>query len=54
VAETTYGRKSPLVDRHLLHAFQLPYKHPATGTPLEIKIERPADLTPAIDALRKG
>jgi len=54
VGDTTYGRKSPLVARHFLHAFHLAFKHPATGEPLEFKIELPADLTPAMDALRSS
>ncbi len=52
VGDTTYGHTSPLVDRHFLHAFHLGFKHPVTGEPLDFKIDLPADLTPAIGALR--
>lgn len=54
IGDTLYGHKTPLVGRHFLHAFHLAFKHPANGEPLEFQIELPADLTPAIEALRKG
>jgi len=52
VGDTTYGHASPLVDRHFLHAFHLGFKHPVSGEPLEFQIGLPADLTPALEALR--
>ena len=58
VGDTIYGHGgvhgSPLVERHFLHAFHLAFKHPASGEPLEFQIGLPDDLTPALDALRRG
>ena len=54
VGDTTYGHSSPLVDRHFLHAFHLGFKHPMSGEQLDFKIDLPADLTPALEALREG
>ena len=54
VGDTTYGHSSPLVDRHFLHAFHLGFRHPVSGEQLEFQTGLPDDLTPAIDALRKG
>ncbi|MDA0263667.1 MAG: RluA family pseudouridine synthase [Chloroflexi bacterium] len=52
VGDTTYGKASPLVDRHFLHAFHLGFNHPLSGEPLEFRSSLPPDLLPAIDALR--
>ena len=52
VGDTTYGHSNRLLHRHFLHAFHLEFKHPVTGEPLDFKIDLPADLTQAIDALR--
>ena len=52
VGDMTYGHSSPLVDRHFLHAFHLGFKHPVNDEPLEFQTALPADLTPALDALR--
>jgi len=54
VGDTTYGKASPLVERHFLHAFHLGFKHPVTGESLEFQTSLPADLAPAVDALRQG
>ena len=54
VGDTTYGKASPLVERHFLHAFHLGFKHPVTGESLEFQTGLPADLAPAVDALRQG
>ena len=54
VGDVTYGHRSPMVNRHFLHAFHLAFKHPVTGEPLEFKTELPADLSPAVEALRKA
>ena len=51
VGDTTYGHKSPMVDRHFLHAFHLAFKHPATGEALEFRTDLPPDLAPVVDAL---
>ena len=52
VGDAVYGHRSPLVERHFLHAFHLAFQHPATGEPLEFQIGLPPDLTPAIETLR--
>ncbi|GIS94417.1 MAG: hypothetical protein CM1200mP22_16540 [Dehalococcoidia bacterium] len=52
VGDTTYGHSNRLLHRHFLHPFHLEFKHPVTGEPLDFKIDLPADLTQAIDALR--
>ncbi|MDA1127213.1 MAG: RluA family pseudouridine synthase [Chloroflexi bacterium] len=54
VGDTLYGHKSPLVNRHFLHAFHLAFQHPVSDEPLEFRTELPDDLTPAIDTLRGG
>ena len=54
VGDTTYGKASPLVERHFLHAFHLGFKHPVTGESLEFQTGLPADLALAVDALRQG
>ncbi len=54
VGDTIYGKASPLVERHFLHAFQLGFKHPATGEPLEFQTGLPSDLALAVDTLRGG
>ncbi len=62
VGDTVYGHGGghggrhggPLVDRHFLHAFHLGFNHPVSGEPLEFQTALPADLTPALDALREG
>ena len=54
VGDTVYGKASPLVERHFLHAFHLGFKHPVTGEPLEFQTGLPSDLAAAVDALRQG
>jgi 23S rRNA pseudouridine1911/1915/1917 synthase len=54
VGDTIYGKASPLVERHFLHAFQLGFKHPATGELLEFQTGLPSDLALAVDTLRGG
>ena len=54
VGDTVYGKASPLVERHFLHAFQLGFKHPVNGEPLEFQSGLPVDLSLAVDELRKG
>ena len=54
VGDTVYGKASPLVERHFLHAFHLGFNHPVTGEPLEFQTGLPSDLSPAVDALRRG
>ncbi|HCL26309.1 MAG TPA: RluA family pseudouridine synthase [Dehalococcoidia bacterium] len=54
VGDELYGKASPLVDRHFLHAFHLVFNHPTSGEPLEFQTALPGDLAPALEELRKG
>ncbi|HAA95313.1 MAG TPA: RluA family pseudouridine synthase [Dehalococcoidia bacterium] len=54
VGDELYGKTSPLVDRHFLHAFHLAFNHPTSGEPLEFQTALPGDLAPALEELRKG
>ena len=54
VGDELYGKTSPLVDRHFLHAFHLAFNHPTSGEPLEFQPALPRDLAPALEELRKG
>ncbi len=47
-----YGRSSPLLPRHFLHAHHLGFKHPATGEDMEFHSSLPQDLAEALDLLR--
>ena len=47
-----YGRSSPLLPRHFLHAHHLGFKHPATGKELEFHSSLPEDLAAVVDLLR--
>ena len=49
-----YGRRSPLLARHFLHACRLAFAHPATGEPLEFHSPLPPDLKAALEAARLG
>ena len=54
VGDELYGKTSPLVDRHFLHAFHLAFNHPTSWEPLEFQTALPGDLAPALEELRKG
>ena len=54
VGDTVYGKASPLVERHFLHAFHLGFRHPANGEPLEFQTDLPVDLSLVVDELREG
>ena len=47
-----YGRTSPLLPRHFLHAHHLGFKHPTTGVDLEFHSGLPKDLAAVVDLLR--
>ena len=55
IGDTTYGRRptsfwQPLgVMRHLLHAYQLTFQHPATGEQLTITAPIPDDISQWVD-----
>ncbi len=54
LGDSVYGRRSPLLDRHFLHAHRLAFAHPSTGDPLEFRSPIPADLEAALEAARRG
>ena len=52
LGDAVYGRKSPLLPRHFLHAHFLAFSHPLTGVPLRLHSTLPADLEAALEAVR--
>lgn len=52
LGDSVYGKRSPLLDRHFLHAYHLGFQHPASGRLLEFYSELPDDLRRAVEALR--
>jgi len=54
LGDGVYGKASPLLDRHFLHANLLGFHHPRTGEALEFRAELPPDLAGVLDDLRSG
>ena len=54
LGDGVYGRRSPLLPRHFLHAHRLAFVHPITDEHLEFQSPLPPDLTEALDTLRRG
>ena len=54
LGDGVYGRTSPRLDRHFLHAYKLGFQHPRSGEPLEFQSELPQDLAGVLDELRAG
>lgn len=54
LGDGVYGKASPLLDRHFLHAYLLGFQHPRTGEGLEFRAELPPDLAGVLDDLRSG
>ena len=54
LGDGVYGKASPLLDRHFLHASLLGFQHPRTGEALEFRAELPPDLAGVLDDLRSG
>ena len=52
LGDAVYGRRSPLLGRHFLHAHRLAFAHPDTGEPLEFRSSLPPDLLAALEAAR--
>lgn len=52
LADALYGRPSPMLDRHFLHAHHLMFEHPATGEKMEFRSGLPQDLSAVVDVLR--
>ena len=53
LADGVYGRPSPMLDRHFLHAHHLGFEHPATGRQMEFRSDLPRDLAEVVDSLRR-
>ena len=54
LGDGVYGKTSPFLDRHFLHANLLGFQHPRTGEALEFRAELPTDLAGVLDDLRSG
>ena len=54
LGDGVYGKASPLLARHFLHASLLGFQHPRTGEALEFRAELPPDLAGVLDDLRSG
>lgn len=51
LGDVVYGRRSPLVDRHFLHANRLVFKHPSSGETMEFRSPLPDDLAGVVEPL---
>jgi 23S rRNA pseudouridine1911/1915/1917 synthase len=54
LGDRTYGRASPLVARHALHAARIAFAHPRSAARTEVEAPLAADLRAALDHLRRG
>ena len=54
LGDAVYGKVSPRIDRHFLHANLLGFQHPRTGEALEFRAELPPDLAVVLEELRAG
>lgn len=54
LGDAVYGKRSPLLPRHFLHAHSLAFAHPGTGEPLAFSSPLPRDLADALEAARQG
>jgi len=54
VGDALYGRGSPLLDRHFLHACHLGFHHPVTGEPMDFRSDLPDDLCQVLDRLKSS
>jgi 23S rRNA pseudouridine1911/1915/1917 synthase len=50
LGDAVYGRRSPMLDRHFLHAHHLAFQHPVEGRRLEFRSELPPELQQVVDA----
>jgi 23S rRNA pseudouridine1911/1915/1917 synthase len=54
LGDGVYGKRSPLLHRHFLHAHCLGFQHPTSGEPLEFHSALPDDLGCAVESLRSA
>ena len=52
LGDGVYGKRSPLLDRHFLHAHHLGFRHPTSGELIEFRSDLPDDLRRAVETLR--
>jgi 23S rRNA pseudouridine1911/1915/1917 synthase len=52
LGDGVYGKRSPLLDRHFLHAHYLGFRHPTSGELIEFRSDLPDDLRRAVETLR--
>jgi len=52
VGDAVYGKASPLLPRHFLHAHHLGFHHPASGEPVEFRSNLPEELESLLATLR--
>ena len=52
LGDALYGRTSPVLSRHFLHANHLGFKHPETGEDMEFHSSLPDDLAAVLEHLR--
>jgi len=52
VGDSTYGRKSGLIERPALHSWQIEFTHPRTGAAMRFEAPPPADFEAALADLR--
>ena len=53
LGDAVYGKSSPLLPRHFLHAHRLAFAHPATAQPLRFHSPLPPDLRAALESARQ-
>ena len=53
LGDGVYGRRSPLLPRHFLHAHHLAFAHPVSGEAMEFRSQLPADLQTALESVRR-
>ena len=52
LGDRLYGKPSPLLPRHFLHAHHLGFRHPATSKEVEFHSSLPKDLAAVVELLR--
>lgn len=53
LGDAVYGRRSPLLARHFLHAHHLGFRRPCSGEPVEFRSDLPDDLRQVIQGLKR-
>ena len=53
LGDAVYGKRSPLLGRHFLHAHHLGFRHPWSGEPVEFRSALPDDLRQVIQGLKR-